>query len=130
LIFRFQLEQHGCDAGLEYNEDLNAQRATTTLWKWQGGTPLQSTTIEEPPMMNTTATTNATSDTNATRATVEEQQQQQQTTSTIPAHYKKIIKLHPDVHKELGELVQYKGETYNDIVKRLIKHYKNTAQRK
>jgi hypothetical protein len=87
LIFRFQLEQHGGDVGLEYNEDLNAQRATITLWKWQGGIPLQFTTMEEPPMMNTTATTNATSDTNATRATVEEQQQQQQTASTIPAHY-------------------------------------------
>ena len=40
---------------------------------------------------------------------------------------KMIIKLTPDVHKALGELVQYKGETYNDIVKRLIKHYKETA---
>jgi negative regulator of replication initiation len=43
---------------------------------------------------------------------------------------KKIIRVDEDVHKELGELVQHKGETYNDIVKRLIKHYKATAQKK
>jgi hypothetical protein len=87
LIFCIQLEQHGGDAELEYKEELNAQRATITLWKWQSGIPLQSAIMKEPPMMNTTATTNATSDTNVTGATVEEQQQQQQTTSTIPAHH-------------------------------------------
>jgi predicted HicB family RNase H-like nuclease len=43
---------------------------------------------------------------------------------------KMMIRLTPDVHEELGKLVQYKGETYNDIVERLIKHYKATAQRK
>jgi predicted DNA-binding protein len=48
---------------------------------------------------------------------------------TIPEKDKKIIRLHPDVHKELGELVEHKGETYNDIVKRLIRHYKETAKK-
>jgi hypothetical protein len=48
----------------------------------------------------------------------------------IPDKDKKHIKLHPDVHKELGELVEYKGETYNDIVKRLIKFYKEQKGRK
>lgn len=49
---------------------------------------------------------------------------------TIPEKDKKIIRLHPDVHKELGELVERKGETYNDIVKRLIRHYKETAKKR
>lgn len=43
---------------------------------------------------------------------------------------KKIVKLHPDVHKELGELVEYKGETYNDIIRRLIRYYKQREQQK
>jgi len=49
---------------------------------------------------------------------------------TIPEKDKKIIRLHPDVHKELGELVERKGETYNDIVKRLIRYYKETAKKR
>ncbi|MDQ3903757.1 MAG: hypothetical protein M3247_08980 [Thermoproteota archaeon] len=43
---------------------------------------------------------------------------------TIPEKDKKIIKLHPDVKKSLDDLVERKGETYNDIVKRLVKFYK------
>ena len=50
-------------------------------------------------------------------------------TPAIPDKDKKIVKLHPDVHKELGELGQF-GETYNDIVKRLIKYYKDREQKK
>lgn len=42
----------------------------------------------------------------------------------IPDKDKKHIKLHPDVHKELSGMVEYRGETYNDVVKRLIKFYK------
>jgi hypothetical protein len=76
--------------------------STTTLWEWQSGIPLPTsttttTTMEVPPQMNattTTMTTNATTstvaDTNAT-TTVEpeeeggvEEQQQQQTTPTTP----------------------------------------------
>jgi predicted DNA-binding protein len=49
---------------------------------------------------------------------------------TIPEKDKKIIRLYPDVKKELDELVEYKGETYNDIVRRLIKHYKATTRKK
>jgi predicted DNA-binding protein len=48
---------------------------------------------------------------------------------TIPEKDKKIIRLHPGVKKELDELVEYKGETYNDIVRRLIKHYKETTKK-
>ncbi len=45
-------------------------------------------------------------------------------TVLVTERNKKIVKLNPDVHKALGELVQFKGETYNDIIKRLIKSYK------
>ena len=45
---------------------------------------------------------------------------------TIPGKEKKIIRLHTEVHNGLDE-VGFRGETYNDIVKRLIKHYKETA---
>lgn len=36
----------------------------------------------------------------------------------------RFMRLNPDVHKALGELVVYKGETYSDIIMRLIKFYK------
>jgi hypothetical protein len=69
-----------------------------TLWEWQSGIPLPTstttTTPEEPPLTDTTTTTtNATTaaDTNATTAATEEEEeggggeeQQQQTTPTIP----------------------------------------------
>lgn len=42
----------------------------------------------------------------------------------IPEKDKKIIRLHPDVKKALDDLVERKGETYNDIIKRLVKFYK------
>jgi hypothetical protein len=42
----------------------------------------------------------------------------------IPEKDKKIIRLHPNVKDELDDLVEYKGETYNHIVKRLIRFYK------
>jgi predicted CopG family antitoxin len=44
------------------------------------------------------------------------QQQEQQDMS-------KMIRIDNDVHKELGELGK-KNESYNDIVRRLIEHYK------
>jgi hypothetical protein len=62
-----------------------------TLWEWQSGIPLPtSTTAQAPPLMNTTTTTNATADTNVTAATIppEEEvveEQQQQATPTAPA---------------------------------------------
>ncbi len=67
--------------------------STVTLWEWQSGIPLPSTstTTEEPPLMNTSATTNATTtiaDTNATAAAPEEEvveEQQQQATPTAPS---------------------------------------------
>jgi hypothetical protein len=60
-----------------------------TLWEWQSGIPLPSTTTmeESPPQMNTTTTTGTnattiiTADTNATAA---EEEGEQQTTPTIP----------------------------------------------
>jgi predicted CopG family antitoxin len=39
---------------------------------------------------------------------------------------KKLIKITPDVHKALGELGN-KNDTYDDIIRRLIKHYKDTT---
>lgn len=42
---------------------------------------------------------------------------------------KKLMKVDPDVHKALGEVGQW-GETYSDIIRRLIKHYKETAGEK
>jgi hypothetical protein len=42
----------------------------------------------------------------------------------IPEKDKKIIRLHPDVKKSLDDLVERKGETYNDIIKRLVKFYR------
>jgi hypothetical protein len=42
----------------------------------------------------------------------------------IPEKDKKIIRLHPDVKKSLDDLVERKGETYNDIIRRLVKFYK------
>jgi hypothetical protein len=48
---------------------------------------------------------------------------------TIPEKDKKIIRLHPDVKKELDSLIDYKGETYNDIVRRLIRFYKEHKKR-
>jgi negative regulator of replication initiation len=37
---------------------------------------------------------------------------------------KKLIRIDADVHKALGDLIEHKGETYSDIIKRLIKFYK------
>jgi hypothetical protein len=75
--------------------------STVTLWEWQSGIPLPSTSttesMEEPPIMNTTTmnTTNATTttntagdDINATGAVPEEEvveEQQQQATPTAPS---------------------------------------------
>jgi hypothetical protein len=62
-----------------------------TLWEWQSGVPLPtSTTAQAPLLMDTTTTTNATADTNVTAATTppEEEvveEQQQQATPTAPA---------------------------------------------
>jgi len=55
---------------------------------------------------------------------------QASSTLTIPEKDKKIIRLHPDVKNELDKLIEYKGETYNDIIRRLIKHYKQTVLKK
>jgi hypothetical protein len=59
--------------------------STVTLWEWQSGIPLPSTstTTEEPPLMTTSATTNATNtttiaDTNATAATDGEGESQEE----------------------------------------------------
>jgi hypothetical protein len=38
----------------------------------------------------------------------------------------KVIKVYPAVYKALGELGQL-GESYDDIIRRLIKHYKETT---
>lgn len=80
-------------------EFLPDQTGLVTLWEWQSGIPLSTSTttaMEVPPQMNTTTTmaTNATTtttptDTNATTAVVPEEggvedQQQQQTTPTTP----------------------------------------------
>ncbi len=73
--------------------------STVTLWEWQSGIPLPTSTtesMEEPPIMNTTTmiTTNATTttagdDINATGAVPEEEvveeEQQQQATPTAPS---------------------------------------------
>jgi hypothetical protein len=48
----------------------------------------------------------------------------------VPEKDKKMVRLHPQVKKELDGLVEYKGETYSDIIWRLIKHYKSTALKK
>ncbi|MGH9990175.1 MAG: hypothetical protein ACREAS_07035, partial [Nitrososphaera sp.] len=82
-------------------EFLPDQTSLVTLWEWQSGIPLPTSTTEsmeeEPPIMNTTTmiTTNATTttaddDINATGAVpeeevVEEEQQQQQATPTAPS---------------------------------------------
>jgi hypothetical protein len=70
-----------------------------TLWEWQSGIPLPTSTtesMEEPPIMNTTTmiTTNATTiagdDINATGAVPEEEvveEQQQQATPTAPSPF-------------------------------------------
>ena len=36
----------------------------------------------------------------------------------------KTVKLDDDVHNELGDLGKL-GETYNDVIRRLIKHWKD-----
>jgi hypothetical protein len=82
-------------------EFLPDQTSLVTLWEWQSGIPLPTSTTEsmeeEPPIMNTTTmiTTNATTtttaddDINATGAVPEEEvveeQQQQQATPTAPS---------------------------------------------
>jgi hypothetical protein len=49
-------------------------RALVTLWEWQSGIPLPTTTTpEEPPQMNTTMTNATPADTNATAAPEEEE---------------------------------------------------------
>ena len=37
----------------------------------------------------------------------------------------KSVKLEDDIHKELGNLGKT-SETYNDVIRRLIKHWKDT----
>jgi hypothetical protein len=77
-------------------EFLPDQTSLVTLWEWQSGIPLPTSTtesMEEPPIMNTTTmiTTNATTaddDINATGAVPEEEvveEQQQQATPTAPS---------------------------------------------
>ena len=79
-------------------EFLPDQTSLVTLWEWQSGIPLPTSTtesMEEPPIMNTTTTitTNATitttgDDINATGAVPEEEvveEQQQQATLTAPS---------------------------------------------
>jgi hypothetical protein len=78
-------------------EFLPDQTSLITLWEWQSGIPLPTSTtesMEEPPIMNTTTTTttNATAtaaDTNATTAAPPEEEvveeQQQQATPTAPS---------------------------------------------
>ena len=79
-------------------EFLPDQTSLVTLWEWQSGIPLPTSTtesMEEPPIMNTTTTitTNATitttgDDINATGAVPEEEvveEQQQQATPTAPS---------------------------------------------
>jgi hypothetical protein len=79
-------------------EFLPDQTSLVTLWGWQSGIPLPTSTtesMEEPPIMNTTTmiTTNATTtsaddDINATGAVPEEEvveEQQQQATPTAPS---------------------------------------------
>ncbi|HKI07525.1 MAG TPA: hypothetical protein VKA09_03955 [Nitrososphaeraceae archaeon] len=41
----------------------------------------------------------------------------------------RVIRVEPDVHEALDEIGQ-RGETYGDIVKRLVQHYKATTQNK
>lgn len=43
--------------------------------------------------------------------------------SVLVSDKKKLIKINPDVHKALGEVGIW-GESYSDIIKRLIKSYK------
>jgi predicted CopG family antitoxin len=52
-----------------------------------------------------------------------------QATSQVMADKKKLMKVDPDVHKALGEVGQW-GETYSDIIRRLIKEHKERTQKK
>lgn len=50
-------------------------------------------------------------------------------TNTVPAKKgMRVIRVGPDVHKALDEIGQ-RGETYGDIVKRLVKFYKEHEKR-
>jgi hypothetical protein len=48
---------------------------------------------------------------------------------TVPEKDKKMIRILQDTHEELNKLVQYKGETYDSIIRRLIKFYKEQHKR-
>ena len=62
--------------------------STTTLWEWQSGIPLPTSTTtgaEETPQMNTTmmsTTTTTAADTNATTTTTEEEEEEEEVTTT------------------------------------------------
>jgi hypothetical protein len=53
---------------------------------------------------------------------------QASSTVTVPEKDKKMVRLDPDVKKDLESLIERKGETYSDIVKRLIRFYKQHKQ--
>jgi predicted DNA-binding protein len=42
----------------------------------------------------------------------------------------KAIKLDKDVYDRLGTLIERKGETYSDIVRRLIEHYDQSNKKR
>ena len=42
---------------------------------------------------------------------------------------KKLLKIDPDVHDALGEVGEW-GETYSDIIRKLVKFYKEHGQKK
>ncbi len=51
----------------------------------------------------------------------------QASTLLVPDAKKKLIKIDPEVHKELNE-VGLRGESFSDIIHRLIKYYKDREQ--
>ena len=44
----------------------------------------------------------------------------------VEQHEVKLVRLEDDVHKELTELGK-KSESYSDLIKRLIEHYKKST---
>jgi hypothetical protein len=52
-----------------------------------------------------------------------------QASSLLVTEKKKLLKIDPNVHQALGEVGLW-GETYSDIIRRLIKEHKERAQKK
>ena len=48
---------------------------------------------------------------------------------TIPKKDRKMIRILPDMHKELNKLVERKGEKHNSIIKRVIKSIRTESKK-